>query len=70
MGKKCKSNCICWYEILQHGIEYLIEDYKYNSDSFDHQTLAGSLRFLEHTIAVGVLIFVVGSLTHGTFLFP
>lgn len=50
-------------EIWQHGIEYLLEDYKYNSNSFDHHALAGSLQFQKHTIAVSVLIFVVGSLT-------
>lgn len=61
--KKCKRNCIYCYEILQHGIEYLLEGYKYNSNSFDHHALAGSLQFLRHTVAVSVLIFVVASLT-------
>lgn len=60
---KWERNCIYWYEILQHGMQHLLEDYKYNSNSSAHHALAGSLQFLEHTIAVSILIFVVGSLT-------
>lgn len=60
---KCERNCIYWDEIFQRGIECLLEDYKYNSNSSEHHALAGSLQFLEHTIAVSALISVVGSLT-------
>lgn len=61
--KKSKRNCISWYEILQPETEYLLEGHKYNSNSFDHRALAGSLQLLQNTAAVRVLIFVVAAMT-------
>jgi len=60
--EKINARVIFWYEILQHRLEHLLEDYKYNSNSFDHDAVAGRLQFLKHTIAVSVWIFVVSSM--------
>lgn len=67
MKNKCKGNHSYWYEILQHRLEHLLEDYKYNSNAFDHlccAAFAGGLQFWKHTVAVSVLIFVISSMTN------